>query len=161
MTNVEGLIREGIAAYRAGRRDEARTLLNRATELDSHNAEAWLWLSAVVDNVEGQQLCLENVLAIDPQNRRALQGLEKIRKLLASRKPPVSPAAPSPQQPAGAAPFDMNAPAPSVDDPSYHDIVWQGGGALPHRWRRQVGFMAAGSRSICLRQMNMTPGLMA
>jgi hypothetical protein len=33
--NVDGMVREGISAYRAGRKDEARALLLRAVEITS------------------------------------------------------------------------------------------------------------------------------
>ncbi len=98
-SNIEGLIREGVAALKDGRKDEALALLTRATELDEHSEEAWLWLSAVVDSVENQQICLENVLAINPSNTRALQGLEVIKKNLGTRPstPEVPPAVSGPQ----------------------------------------------------------------
>ncbi len=75
MSEVSDLIREGVAALKAGRRDEARELLVRATDLDQMNVSAWLWLSAAVDTVEEQRICLENVLTIDPHNERARKGL--------------------------------------------------------------------------------------
>lgn len=114
-SNVEGLIRDGVAALKAGRKDEAFQLLTQATEVDERNEDAWLWLSAVVDNLENQQICLENVLAINPGNERALQGLSLIQKKLKGRQqsmpdevPPVVPSPPPAQQPS-TAPFDLNA----------------------------------------------------
>ena len=78
--NVDGMVREGISAYRAGRKDEARAFLLKAVELDEHNEQAWLWLSAVVDSTDEQQICLENVLAINPANERARQGLQFLQQ---------------------------------------------------------------------------------
>jgi hypothetical protein len=107
--NVDGMVREGIAAYRAGRKDEARALLMRAVEIDEQNEQAWLWLSAVVDSVEEQKICLENVLAINPGNERAKQGLATLEQKSAPtpKAPPAQPdddvlAASSFTQPAGA-----------------------------------------------------------
>ncbi|MCA9905315.1 MAG: hypothetical protein KC547_15770, partial [Anaerolineae bacterium] len=74
--NVDAMVREGISALKAGNKDEARTLLERAVGLDERSEEAWLWLSAVVDLPDDQRTCLENVLAINPNNKRAQQGLE-------------------------------------------------------------------------------------
>ncbi len=82
--NVEAMIREGINAYRAGNRDESRTLLLKAVELDEQNEQAWMWLSAVVDTVEDQQTCLENVLSINPNNEKAKQGLRILSQKAAS-----------------------------------------------------------------------------
>lgn len=74
--NVEAIVREGINAFKAGRREEARTFLMKAVELDQYNEQAWLWLSAAVDSVDDQRTCLENVLAINPDNARARNGLQ-------------------------------------------------------------------------------------
>lgn len=78
--NVDGMVREGISAYRAGRKDEARAFLLKAVEIDEHNEQAWLWLSAVVESTEEQQICLENVLSINPANERAKQGLQYLQQ---------------------------------------------------------------------------------
>src|SRR5688572_6058618 len=76
--NVDAMVRAGAEAYKAGKKAEARTLLERAIELDGYNESAWLWLSAVVDSKEEQQTCLENVLTINPANERARQGLKSL-----------------------------------------------------------------------------------
>ncbi|MDX2139012.1 MAG: hypothetical protein SF123_13065 [Chloroflexota bacterium] len=124
--NVDGMVREGVAALKAGKKDEARTLLMKAVELDQHHEDAWLYLSGVVESEEDQQTCLENVLAINPANERArkgLQYLEQKRTGVVPAPPPPRPAAPPP--PASkraaemstsvewAAPADEPAPAPA------------------------------------------------
>lgn len=76
--NVDAMVRAGVDAYRAGNKTEARTLLERAIEIDGYNETAWLWLSAVVETAEEQQTCLENVLIINPVNKRARQGLKSL-----------------------------------------------------------------------------------
>jgi hypothetical protein len=82
------MVREGINAYRAGRKEEARTLLLRAVEIDQYNEQAWLWLSAVVESTDEQRTCLENVLTINPNNERAKQGLAMMgQKSAAPPKP--------------------------------------------------------------------------
>ncbi len=88
--NTDGMVREGITAYRAGRKDEARALLLRAVEIDQFNEQAWLWLSAVVESVDEQKTCLENVLTINPGNERAKQGLHM---LMEKNAPPPAKAA--------------------------------------------------------------------
>lgn len=79
MAEVDDLIREGIAALKAGRRAEARELLMRATELDQWNEIAWLFLSGAVDSEEEQEICLQNVLEINPNNTRAQEGLRMLQ----------------------------------------------------------------------------------
>jgi hypothetical protein len=76
--NIDGMIRAAQQAYGRGDKAEARALLERAIELDEYNESAWLWLSAVVDTTEDQRTCLENVLAINPNNERAKMGLRSM-----------------------------------------------------------------------------------
>ena len=73
--NVEAMVNEGVNAFKTGRKEEARALLLKATELDPYNEQAWLWLSGLMDGPDDQRTCLENVLAINPENERAKQGL--------------------------------------------------------------------------------------
>lgn len=77
--NVNGIVKEAIRSYRSGNKDEARELLLRATELDEQNEQAWMWLSAVVESVEDQMVCLENVLVINPENGDAQRGLAMLK----------------------------------------------------------------------------------
>lgn len=126
--NVDGMVREGISAYRAGKKDEARTFLLKAVEIDERNEQAWLWLSAVVESVDEQRICLENVLAINPNNERARQGLQMLAQKAA---PPPQKAddvlaaasfAPPPPQPPAPAP--KAPPAADADDELPSSIEW-------------------------------------
>jgi len=73
------LLRQGIAAAKTGQKETARNLLTRVVEQDERNAVAWLWLSDMVDSLDDKQVCLENVLTLDPENQVARQGLEWVR----------------------------------------------------------------------------------
>ncbi len=86
--NVTELVRQGITAVQAGRNEEARQALLRATELDERNEQAWLWLSGVVESFQDRRICLENVLAINPDNAHAQAGLRWL-----DQQAPVSPTA--------------------------------------------------------------------
>ncbi len=77
---MDELLREGIAAAEAGQRERARDLLMRVVEMDEENVMAWLWLSGVVDSLDEREICLENVLALDPANAAARKGLAWVRK---------------------------------------------------------------------------------
>lgn len=92
-TELDRLLREGIAAARAGRNEQARELLLQAIALDEELETAWLWLSGVVDNPEERQICLENVLSLNPDNVAAQDGLRWLREQ-GSASPP-QPQAPS------------------------------------------------------------------
>jgi tetratricopeptide (TPR) repeat protein len=74
-TDFKQLLRDGITAARAGQKERARDLLLRAIEQNERSEPAWLWLSGLVDDPEERRICLENVLAINPNNAAALAGL--------------------------------------------------------------------------------------
>jgi tetratricopeptide (TPR) repeat protein len=75
MTTAETLLQQGIAAARAGRREEARTLLMQVVQADERSEQGWLWLAGVVDDPDDMRTCLENVLDLNPGNAKAQQGL--------------------------------------------------------------------------------------
>ena len=56
---------QGIAAAKAGRKDEARKLLSQAAELNPRDAQAWLFLASVTDNRKSRLLALRHVLEIE------------------------------------------------------------------------------------------------
>lgn len=115
--NVDAMIREGIKASREGKKDDARTLLLKAVELDEHNEQAWLWLSAVVDSPEDQQTCLENVLAINPNNEKARQGLRYLKQKIGGGGPASSPSGSQPAVEEAFANISFTQPAaPPVSD---------------------------------------------
>ena len=66
---------DGAVALRSGDQQQALELLMRVIEADEQNEEAWLWLIGAVGELEDQQIALENVLAINPNNERGKQGL--------------------------------------------------------------------------------------
>ncbi|MCL6542248.1 MAG: tetratricopeptide repeat protein [Roseiflexus sp.] len=84
-------LHQAIAAARDGRRDDARALLLHLLEADPRNERAWLWLSGVVDDPEDVKICLENVLALNPSNPRARQGLEWLHARMGLPLPPLPP----------------------------------------------------------------------
>lgn len=84
-------LHRAIAAARDGRRDDARALLLHLLEADPRNERAWLWLSGVVDDSEDVKICLENVLALNPSNPRARQGLEWLHARMGLPLPPPHP----------------------------------------------------------------------
>lgn len=76
---IQALLQEGIAAAEAGQREQARERLMQVVEREDENVTAWLWLSRVVDTDEDRQVCFENVLTLDPDNREAQEGLAALR----------------------------------------------------------------------------------
>ena len=109
---VSELLKQGIAACKAGRKAEARALLEQVIELDDHNETAWLWLSGAVDTDEDRRVCLENALTINPDNALARRGLERL-----AQAPAKPQAAPQPAQPAPPPPELARVEAPAAPSP--------------------------------------------
>src|SRR4051812_11408062 len=121
--NVDGMVREGISAYQAGHKEEARTLLLRAVEIDQYNEQAWLWLSAVVETPEEQRTCLDNVLTINPNSERAKQGIDMLDQKFGS-SPKVSPT--QAEDVMAGTSFTPPSPArPSSDDELPSTLEWE------------------------------------
>lgn len=76
--HIDRLLVDGIAAAKKGENDRAHELLLAVIEVDEENEQAWLWLSGVVDSDKDRQICLENVLLINPDNAAAKRGLERL-----------------------------------------------------------------------------------
>ena len=62
------LLRDGIAAAKAGNKPLTRRLLRQVTELDPRNELAWLWLAGVAESTEDSLSCLNQVLEINPEH---------------------------------------------------------------------------------------------
>ncbi len=122
MAEVNSLLKQAIAAYRAGRTDQARTLLLSVIEKDEENEQAWWWMSGVVETLEDQQICLENVLALNSLNSHARQGLDMLSRLIGAQGGQARPAPGTPswlEGDLGAAPigaeFDMTSGDSLID----------------------------------------------
>jgi tetratricopeptide (TPR) repeat protein len=108
MSATDTLLQQGIAAARAGRREEARALLMRVVEADERSEQGWLWLAGVVDDPDDMRTCLENVLDLNPTNAKAQQGLAWVEARYGPRPAPETTREPAE---AGAQPRDA---APST-----------------------------------------------
>ncbi len=87
---IESLLQKGMEAARAGDRKRAYDIFVHIVELDERNEQAWLWLSSIVERRADREVCLENVLWINPDNTYAATSLEHLRQ-----QPPEYDAPPS------------------------------------------------------------------
>lgn len=107
MSDANALVQQAVQAYKAHNKAAAKELLLKAVDMDERNEQAWMWMSAVVDSPEEQQICLENVLQINPNNDRARKGLATLKqKLGASGAAPASSSPAPPPTPVAPAGFD-------------------------------------------------------
>ncbi|HRI02773.1 MAG TPA: response regulator [Pyrinomonadaceae bacterium] len=66
-------LKRGIAAAQSGDRDRARIDLTRASALDPQCEDAWMWLASISEYPEELLAFLNNVLNINPENKRAVE----------------------------------------------------------------------------------------
>ncbi len=89
---LDEMLKLAVASAKAGEIQMARDLLMRIVERDERNITAWLWLSEVSTNPDDRRICLENMLALDPNSQIARRGLELLDKQSAApsrlRQPP-------------------------------------------------------------------------
>jgi twitching motility two-component system response regulator PilG len=76
------LVRNGIAAARAGDTAGARVALRQAVTLDPGIETGWLWLAGVTDDPAEAIGHLERVLQLNPKNETARTGIEQLRTRL-------------------------------------------------------------------------------
>ncbi|UCC63030.1 MAG: efflux RND transporter periplasmic adaptor subunit [Anaerolineae bacterium] len=80
MRVANGELERGIAALKAGRREEARRSIARAVSADPKDATAWLWLSRCVHDEAQRRECLERALRLDPTGEAARRMAEDERR---------------------------------------------------------------------------------
>lgn len=117
MIDTQQLLREGIAAAKAGNRDAARQALMQVIAIDERNEQAWIWLAGVVDDPADQRVCLENVLDLNPANPHARRGLAWLEQRYPSQATPLDKAAhaPPPVPPPIPAPFSAPVQSPATN----------------------------------------------
>lgn len=87
--NPDDQLEQAIRAIQSGDRKRGRALLARVLAADPKEAQAWLWLAACWDEPDKQRYCLEQALALRPNDPRIRQALERLPA--ASGSTPVSP----------------------------------------------------------------------
>lgn len=78
--SVKPLLKEAFAAIKGGDKERARGFLRQVLAEEEDNESAWLLMSGVADSDAEQLMCLERVLAINPENRAAQQGYAQLQE---------------------------------------------------------------------------------
>src|SRR5262245_28000469 len=91
MNMSTSLSEQGIAAFKAKNKEQARQLLSQAVQQNPNDEQAWYYLAAAVDDLAQRKMCLERVLAINPNNTNARQVLDKTNAQLGAAGAPASP----------------------------------------------------------------------
>ncbi len=97
MANDEAraLRQQGIAAAKAGQKDEARSLLQQAIRLEPNSEAGWMWLASVARDQRERIFALQKLLELNPDNATARQALDTL--LGARGEMPPAPASPREQ----------------------------------------------------------------
>lgn len=74
------LLREAVAAFYAGKKDTARTLLSTAAGQNPENELVWLWRASLATSRREAVSHLQKVLKINPDNPKALAWMARIGK---------------------------------------------------------------------------------
>lgn len=95
---IAQLVRQGQQAAQQGNNELARSYLQAAVDLEPDNVTAWLWLAGVVDEPEEARHALNRVLALDPTNQHAQDGLTQLEARLGTTGAAVAVVEPSVQE---------------------------------------------------------------
>lgn len=80
---------DAIELVEVGRRPEAYEVLRELIREDNDFEHAWLWMSVTVGSFDESEICLENVLRVNPDNFQAAGALYRMREsemLMAKRR---------------------------------------------------------------------------
>lgn len=80
---IQKLLDAGIASLRIGNKEQARRNLMQVINADERSEFGWFYLSEAVESDEDRQICLENVLTINPANERAETELKALKVKMA------------------------------------------------------------------------------
>ncbi len=79
---IEDRLKQGIRLAREGSQRDAYTVFHEITKVQPTHEQALIWRAAVCDDPQETINCLERVLTLNPENKRAQAGLEWAKKRL-------------------------------------------------------------------------------
>jgi tetratricopeptide (TPR) repeat protein len=83
---MDDLLQQGITAYKAGKRDEARKIFITFIKQNPESERGWGWMYDVSSEDKEKIHCLKQMVRINPKNEKAKQLLNQ---LLDSSLPPI------------------------------------------------------------------------
>ncbi len=73
-------LQQGIEAAKSGDMQTALDFLKDAIIEEPENANVWVWIAAIIDDLDKQEVFLKKALEIDPENKPAQRGMAFIRR---------------------------------------------------------------------------------
>ena len=68
---MSDLLQQGVAAYKAGKRDEARKIFITVVKENPDSERAWGWMNNVCNTDQERIHCLKQVLRINPTHEKS------------------------------------------------------------------------------------------
>lgn len=111
---MDDLLQQGITAYKAGKREEARKIFIAVVKQNPENELAWGWMYQTSNNDKERIYCLKQMLRINPKNDKPSQLLNELLSPPPAPTPPPAltpPPAPTPLlAPISPPPSQVNSP---------------------------------------------------
>jgi len=86
---TEDYLAQGIAAIKAGNKEEAHRLIDLAIHSAPDDERPWLWLSQISADDEERFHCIKEILRINPNNEKAKQKYDELIGLNYISPPPI------------------------------------------------------------------------
>lgn len=83
------LMRAGHIAYAKGKHHKAHQIWRRAAMMRPYEEQVWLALLSVLDSDNDRRVCLQNIIAINPNNLQAKDQLRQIESQTSPNTQPV------------------------------------------------------------------------
>src|SRR5436190_12552104 len=96
---MDDVLQQGVTAYKAGKRDEARRIFITVVKQNPDSEQAWGWMNNVCRTDQERIHCLKQVLRINPGNDKARQHLDQLLELPFGAELSPSPVSSVPQPP--------------------------------------------------------------
>ena len=159
---IDDLIQAGMTAAKAGDLEEAAKLFARAVKSDPNSEQGWLWLGKCVPYLNQREYCFKRVLALNPNNPEALQGLKDTMWLHASAPQGSTSSAgePSVSSPTPISmPSDAQQPKPAVTPfvfDNNKELIKSSATVLPHLPQPSVAPGTQEKQSVAIPQGKIT-----
>jgi len=75
---MDNFLQQGITAFRAGKKDDARKLFIAAVKQNPNDENSWGWMYSVANNDKERTECLKQMLRINPMNEKANKLLNEL-----------------------------------------------------------------------------------
>jgi len=87
---MDDLLQQGVAAYKSGKRDEARSIFITVIKQSPDNERAWQFMYNVADNDKERISCLRHILRINPKNEKANILLNQLNNIETPLQAPIN-----------------------------------------------------------------------